>query len=151
MDKISTRRLHECADLIACSVCCVFIRSSASGVFPEELKCSKVISLFKQERSDLNNYRPISIIPIVAKVFERILYDQFYEYLIANNLISSNQSGFRSLHSTPTALIEASDNWAFNIEKGNVNAVNELFPSSFQKTRFAVTTNVENLLCVVKS
>ena len=87
------------------------------------------------------------MIPIVAKVFERILYDQFYEYLIANNLISSNQSGFRSLHSTPTALIEASDNWAFNIEKGNVNAVNELFPTSFQKTRFAVTSNVQNLLC----
>lgn len=47
------------------------------GRFPEEWKCSKVIPLFKQgERFDLNNYRPISITPIVVKVFERIIYDQ---------------------------------------------------------------------------
>lgn len=61
--------------------------------------------------------------PVVAKVFERIVYDQFYEYVIDNNLISWNQSGFRSLHSTVSALIEDSDNWAFNIVEGNVNAV----------------------------
>ena len=70
-----------------------------------------------------NNYRPISIVPIVAKVFERIIYDQVYGYLTENNLISSQQSGFRSLHSTVTALLEATNNWAFNIDKGSVNAV----------------------------
>ena len=80
--------------------------------------------LFKQgERLDLNNYRPISVIPVVAKVFERIIYDQLYDYLTENNLISSHQSGFRSLHSTVTALLEATDNWAYNIEQGKVNAV----------------------------
>jgi len=66
---------------------------------------------------------PISIIPVVAKVFERILYNQFYEYLTENNLISCHQSRFRSLHSTATALLEATDNWAFNTDKDNVNAV----------------------------
>ena len=106
------------------SLCAIFNRSIVSGVFPTEWKSTKVIPLFKQgERSDLNNYRPISIIPVVAKVFERIVYNQFYEYLTVNNLISCNQSGFRSLHSTATALLEATDNWAFNIDKGNVNAV----------------------------
>jgi len=59
----------------------------------------------------------------VAKVFERIVYNQFYEYLTENNIISCNQSGFCSLHSTATALLEATDNWAFNIDKSNVNAV----------------------------
>jgi len=84
----------------------------------------KVIPLFKQgERSDLNNYRPISIVPVVAKVFERNIYDQLYSYLTENNLISSCQSGFRSLHSTITALLEATDNWAYNIDQDNVNAV----------------------------
>ena len=67
--------------------------------------------------------RSISIIPVVAKVFERIVYNQFYEYSIENNRISCNQSGFRSLHSTAIALPEATDNWAFNINKSNVNAV----------------------------
>ena len=78
LDKISARLLRECADLIASSVCCIFNRSITTGIFPEEWKCSKVISVFKQrERSALNDYRQISIIPVAAKVFERIVYDQF--------------------------------------------------------------------------
>ena len=48
---------------------------------------------------------------------------RFTVYLTENNLISSQQSGFRSLHSTVTALLEATNNWAFNIDKGSVNAV----------------------------
>ena len=87
-------------------------------------KCSKVIPLFKQEeRSDLNNYRPISVTPIMAKVFERIIYNQLHGYLTQNDLISSHQCGFRSLHSTVTVLLHATDNWAFNIDRGNFNAV----------------------------
>ena len=68
-------------------------------------------------------FRPISIVPVVAKVFERIIYDQLYIYLTENNLISSCQFGFRSLHSTTTVLLEATDNWAYNIDQGNINAV----------------------------
>lgn len=71
LDKISARLLCESADLIANSLCSTFNRSINSGVFSDDWKCSKVIPLFKQvARSDLNNYRPISIIPVVAKVFE---------------------------------------------------------------------------------
>jgi len=55
-------------------------------------------------KSDLNNYRPISVIPTVAKIFEKIIYDQLYQYLNENDLLNSGQSGFRSLHSTLTAL-----------------------------------------------
>ena len=80
--------------------------------------------LFKQGESfDLNGCRPISIIPVVANVFERIVYDQFYICLTEHNLISSKQSGFRSLHSDVTALLTAVDSRAFRIDKGNVNGV----------------------------
>ena len=82
------------------------------------------LTMFKQgNRSDLNNYRPISVIPVVAKVFERIIYDQLYNHLTIHKLISRQQSGFRPLHSTITALLEATDSWAYNIDQGNVNAV----------------------------
>ena len=74
-------------------------------------KCARVTPLFKQgEASDLINYRPISVISVITKVFERIVYDQLYKFL-------------SSLHSTVTALLEATDNWAFDIDRGNVNAV----------------------------
>ena len=56
-------------------------------------------------------------------MFERITYDQLYNFLTNEDIISNHQSGFRSLHSTVTALLEATDDWAFNIDHGNVNAV----------------------------
>ena len=95
-----------------------------SGIFPDDWKCARVTPLFKQgEPSDLNNYRPISVISVIAKVFERIIYDQLYNFLTNEDIISNHQSGFRSLHSTVTALLEARDDLAFNIDCGNVNAV----------------------------
>ena len=59
----------------------------------------------------------------MAKAFDRIIYDQLYHYLTKNNFLSSHQSGFRSLHSTLTAIIEATDSWAMDIDRGFVNAV----------------------------
>ena len=95
-----------------------------SGIFPDDWKCARVILLFKQGESfDLNSYRIISVISVVAKVFERIKYDQLYNFLTSEEIISKQQSGFRSLHSTATSLLEATDSWAFNIDSGYVNAV----------------------------
>ena len=71
----------------------------------------------------MNNYRPISVISIIAKVFERIVYDQLYSFLADEEIITNQQSGFRSLHSTVTALLEATDSWALDIDRDNVNAV----------------------------
>ena len=125
-DKISTRLLCECSDIISNSLCLIFNRSISTGIFPDEWKCAKVLPLliFKQGcRSELNNYRPISIIPIVAKVFERIVYDQVMMYITNHNLISNCQSGLRSLHSTATTLLETVDSWTYNIDRGCVNAV----------------------------
>jgi hypothetical protein len=71
----------------------------------------------------MNNYRPISVISVVAKIFEKFTFEQLYEYLNNNNLISASQSGFRSLHSTLTALIETTDNWSINIDKDLLNGL----------------------------
>ena len=51
------------------------------------------------------------------------MYDQLYSFLTKEDVISKQQSGFRSLHSTVTALLEATDSWGFDIDRGNVNAV----------------------------
>ena len=120
LDKISARLLRECSDTISNSFCLIFNRFISTGIFPDEWKCAKVLPLFRQ---GCGNYRPISIVPIVAKVFERIVYDQVIMYITNHNLISNCQSGFRSLHSTATSLLETVDSWAYNIDRGCVNAV----------------------------
>ena len=74
-------------------------------------------------KSDLNNYRPISVIPIISKVFERIVYNQLFHYLDDNKLLLGCQSGFCSLHSTLTALLEATNAWSVNIDNGLLNGV----------------------------
>ena len=75
------------------------------------------------ERDDANNYRPISVLFTIARLFERLIYDQFYSYLTENHIINLRQSGFRSLHSTLTALLDMTNQWCFNIDKGMVNGV----------------------------
>ena len=59
----------------------------------------------------------------MAKVFERIVYDQLYAYLEEHDIICKYQSGFRAFHSTVTALLGATDTWEYNIDPGKINAV----------------------------
>ena len=89
LDKISARLIREWADLIWISVFKIFNCSLTTGIFQDDWKCAKVTPLFKQgSSSDMNNYRPISVISVVAKVFERITYDQLYANLSEHSIIS---------------------------------------------------------------
>ena len=82
LDNISAKIIRECADLISVSLCDRFNKSLLSGIFPDDWKCARVTPLLKQgEPSDLINYRPISAISVIAKVFERIIYDHLYNFL----------------------------------------------------------------------
>ncbi|CAB4017179.1 Hypothetical predicted protein, partial [Paramuricea clavata] len=82
-----------------------------------------------------------------AKVFERIIYDQIYAFLTDNNLLCNSQAGFRCLHSTVTALFESTNNWAYNIDQGRVNAVVFLD----LKKAFDTAVNHGNLLSKLNS
>ena len=94
--------IRECAGLISVSLCNLFNKSFHSGIFTAVFN-----PLFNQGEAS----------------FERIVYDQLYNFLSNEHIISTHQSGFRSLYSTLTALLEATDNWAFKIDCGNVNTV----------------------------
>ena len=73
LDDISARLIRECADLICSPLCVIFNQSLRLGIFPDDWRNAQVTPLFKQgEQNDLNNYRPISVISVVAKLFERI-------------------------------------------------------------------------------
>ena len=124
LDNIPCKLLKIDADVVAPSLTCIFNQSLLTGIYPSDWKLAKVTPIFKNgSKTDLNNYRPISVIPAVAKIFEKIIYDQLYNYLNVNDLLTSCQSGFRSLHSTLTALLETSNNWCVNVDKGLLNGV----------------------------
>ena len=119
LDKLSSRLIRECADLISPYISTIFNCCLTTGIFPDNWRLAKFTPIFKQgDRSDMDSYRPISVISAIAKVFERIIYNQLSSYLSENNILSQYQSGFRCFHSTMTALLEATDNWAFNIDRG---------------------------------
>ena len=81
-----------------------------TGIFPEALKIAKVKPLYKKgDKACLNNFRPISLLPTISKVFERVIYIQLYEYFNMNNLLSEQQYGFRSQHSTELATLKLVD------------------------------------------
>ena len=81
-----------------------------SAIFPSGLKISKVLPIFKKgDVNSLNNYRPISRLPAISKIFERIIYDQLYAYFDNNNILSEEQYGFRTKHSIELAAVKLVD------------------------------------------
>ena len=124
LDRIPSNLLKMAASIVAPSLTSIFSKSILTGIYPNDWKAAKVTPLFKKGlKSDPNNYRPISVIPVVSKVLEKIVYNQLYHYLDDNKLLLGCQSGFRSLHSTLTVLLEATDAWSVNIDNGLLNGV----------------------------
>ena len=81
-----------------------------TGIFPESLKIAKIIPIYKKgEPTDLSNYRPISLLPTISKIFERIIHIQLQEYFNSNNLLAEQQYGFRPNHSTEYAAVKLVD------------------------------------------
>ena len=76
-----------------------------SGIFPKTLKIGKVTPVFKKGDPQIfDNYRPISILPIFGKVFEKVIYSRLYSFFSAQMVIYDKQFGFRSNHSTSHAV-----------------------------------------------
>ena len=93
------------------------------NTFPDEFKSAIVLPLFKRKGQvyEMNNYRSISILPAVCKVFEKILAEQLRLYFIVNKLFDANQHGFRSKHSCETALHEIISTCLSNLDKKHIN------------------------------
>lgn len=109
-DNISSKLLRDIKDIISSPLSLILNQSLCTGIFPDKLKVAKVIPLYKKGDDKLfGNYRPISLLTSTSKVFERVVFEQIYDYFTSNHLFYDNQYGFRKGHSTELAATELID------------------------------------------
>uniref|UniRef100_A0A3B1J4V1 Reverse transcriptase domain-containing protein n=1 Tax=Astyanax mexicanus TaxID=7994 RepID=A0A3B1J4V1_ASTMX len=100
--------------------------SLVSGTFPKSLKTAAIKPLLKKRTLDpsvLNNYRPVSNLPFIAKIIEKIAFNQISNFLDTNRYFDKFQSGFRSNHSTETALIKVLNDIRLNTDSGRMSVL----------------------------
>ena len=92
----SIRMLKICGDFICEPLEMIFKQVLLTGVFPSEWKKGNIAPIHKKgDKQNIKNYRPVSLLPICGKIFERFILNEMFIYFSANKLISKNQSGFR--------------------------------------------------------
>ena len=124
LDKIPPKILKLSARLVAPSLTYIFNLSLATGIYIDDWKRARITPIFKSgDRRQCANYRPISILPAVSKVFEKEVFRQVYGYLTEKCMLSKFQSGFRPKHCTVTALIQMCDEWLENMDNGKMSGV----------------------------
>ena len=117
-DELSGKFLKICAPYISETLAYIFNNSISQGVYPDLLKTARVTPIFKSgEKSDPSNYRPISVLSLINKVFEKIIHTRLYKYLTKFKILYEYQFGFREGHSTTQALIEITDRLKLAIDK----------------------------------
>ena len=118
---IPTRFLKDGINEIAHTLSFLFNQSTDQGILPSNLKIASVCPIYKGEgtKEDPSNYRPISVLPIIARVFEKVIHNQLYAHV--QNVIFKHQSGFRPNHSTESSALKSTDRWLLNIDQGKYN------------------------------
>ena len=121
-DGITLLMIRTCFDSVGWVLLHLVNSSIIQSEVPKSWKHSLVHPIHKSgDHSDPTNFRPISIVPVIAKIVERAVHQQLYSYLSNNHLLSPTQHGFRPRHSTETALITISDQLLTSFDRGEVS------------------------------
>ena len=95
-DDISVRMIKLCDKALVFPLKLIFENCLRQGVFPEKWKKANVVPVHKKNKKNVKeNYRPISLLPILGKILEKLIFDMLYQHLEFNSLLKPNQSGFR--------------------------------------------------------
>ena len=119
IDKISGRFLKGGANILVKPIAKIFNISISSGLFPSNCKIAKLKPFYKKgSKTNPENFRPISLLPLTSKIIERIVYDQVDNLLLQNNIVYNYQSGFRKNHSNDLCLSFLNDKILKGFDKG---------------------------------
>lgn len=118
LDGISTKAIKCLKNVISDRLTKCINKCLKEGIFPDTLKIAKVSPIYKSgSRSDPNNYRPVSVLPVMSKIFERILYTRLNTYLTKKKFLIPEQYGFRPKSRTLTAAMDLITKIKTNIDK----------------------------------
>ena len=102
LNTIPVKILKSICDIISPCLTNIINRSLTAGVFPDSLKKARVTRLPKEgDKCHLSNCRPISVLPVFIKAFEKVAYTQLYDYLENNSILHKQQYGFHAKKSRP--------------------------------------------------
>ena len=121
LDGIGPRTLKLASNCISPSIATLINKSIITSQFPSQFKVAKIFPIFKsRSKTDPSNYRPISILPTISKIFENHVNKHLMGYLHKYKLLNETQSGFRPKHSCQSALIKLTDHWLKCINEGDL-------------------------------
>ena len=127
-DNISIQMLKICDSVLVEPLSQIYKNCINSGVFPDIWKKSHIIPIYKKnDKCCINNYHPVSLLPICGKIFERILYNPLFLYLESTNLLTPHQSGFCPNDSCLYQLLSIVHNIYSNIDHNLSLEVREYF------------------------
>ena len=105
-DGLSARMLQLYGDTLTIPLSIIYTNCISKGYFPKKWKKANVTAVHKKNAKNIvSNYRPISLLPLCGKMFEKIIYDNMYAHFFGNKLISDKQSGYRRNDSTIKQLL----------------------------------------------
>lgn len=117
-DEISPFLLKRIVHSIASPLSKIFNKSFSEGIFPDSMKLAKVIPIYKsKEHYLLNNYRPISLLPAISKILEKLVFTRLSNYLVDKNVLDDRQYGFRKKASTIDAISDLYSSILKSLEK----------------------------------
>ena len=116
-DNLSAITLKCIANEICECLTLIINQSITTGTFPAQLKVAKVVPIFKKNDQSDRNYRPISVLPTISKLFENVMQTQLMEYFTSHNLLANQQYSFSSNRSTELDALELMDR--------NINCMNQ--------------------------
>ena len=118
-DLINPRLLKEAVHQLRCPLCKIFNLSLSIGVLPNSWRKANVTPVYKNYNpNDVNNYRPISLLSVISKCMERCVYKYVHNFVLLNNIITSNQSGFTFGDSAINQLVNISNDFGRVLDSG---------------------------------
>lgn len=127
-DILPINHIKECRDIFIEPITTCINKCFENGSFPEDLKCAKIIPIFKNGDSlSMENYRPISILFDFSKIIEQIIYERIYNFAKKCNIIDSKQFGFQRCSGTLSAAMSLLENIKISLDTSNKNITACLF------------------------